>query len=305
VSYVVVLPSLVAGILGIAASRRRSWWPAAVAAPGLVAAVLLLPIAWLLYDAMGAALLPVSATVFAILFTLVLAAAEGVFARAVAIPAAAASVALAVAAALAPAFSRDNPKHENLVLLVDEGKARWVVEGTSSLEPSFRAAAQFGEKPEAPLGWLPRYKAFVAPAAAVVIEPPRLTGARIESGTLRATLVSPRGAARAGVVAPEGRVRAIRLDGQSPLALTAKNRIARSPLAMPGMIDLRWETMTPEGVPLEMDLEGDGPIEITLWDQSPGVPAEGKALLGARPAEACPVQDGDRTLVVHNLVIGR
>ena len=305
VSYVVVLPALVAGIFGIAAAHRRTWWAAAVAAPAIAAAILLLPIAWLLYDAMGTVLLPVSAAVFAILFALVFPAAEKIFARAVTIPASVVSLLIAIAAAFAPPFSPDNPKHENLVLLADEGKAQWIVEGPSSLEPSFRAAAQFSEKPGAPLSWLPRYKAFVAPAPSPGLDAPRLDGVRVEGKLLRATLVSPRGAPRAGVVAPESRVRAIRFDGQAPAELTSKNRIAMSPLAMPGMINLRWETMTAEGVPVEMDLEGDGPFEIVVWDQSPGVPAEGKALLAARPPEACPVQDGDRTLVVRNVRVGR
>jgi hypothetical protein len=48
-----------------------------------------------------------------------------------------------------------------------------------------------------------------------------------------------------------------------------------------------------------MDLQGDGPLEITVWDQSPGVPAEGGSLLAARPDTACAVQEGDRTLVVR------
>ena len=100
-------------------------------------------------------------------------------------------------------------------------------------------------------------------------------------------------------------MRAIRLDGQTSPELTSKNLIARSPWTPLGMIDLRWETMTAEGVPLEMDLDGDGPLEVLVWDQSPGLPAEGKALLAARSPEACPVQDGDRTLVVRKVRVGR
>lgn len=279
VAYVAVLPALFA-----------RWRTVATA----VAGVVLLPIGWLLYDAMGTILLPVSAAVFAILFAL-----AAPRSRWLTICAGAASVALAIAAAIVPPFSPDNPKHENVVLLVDEGKARWVVEGTSSLEPAFRQAARFGEHLEAPLPWLPRYKAFVAPGPSIALDAPRLEGVRTDGNTLHATLVSPRGASRAGIVAPDNRVKAIRLHGQSPAALTSKNRIAMSPLAMPGMINLRWETMTAEGVPVEIDLTGDGPLEITLWDQSPGLPPEGAQLVAARPDIACPVQDGDRTLVVR------
>jgi hypothetical protein len=287
VSYVLVIPSLAAGL----------FWRWRIV-PIAVACVMVLPTAWLLYDAMGTALLPVTATLFAILFALAVPAD-----RRLALASAGASVLFALAAAVMPPFTPDNPKHENVVLLVDEGQARWAVEGSATLEPSFRKAAQFGDEPEAPLTWLPRYRAFVAPAPAFSFAPPRLDGARIEGGTLKATLVSPRGAPRAGIVAPGNRVRTIRLDGQDPAQLTSKNRIAMSPLAMPDMINLRWETMTPEGVPVEIDLQGDGPIEITLWDQSPGIPDEGKPLLAARPKEACPVQDGDRTVVVRRTVL--
>ena len=184
VPYFLVLPALVAGILGVAAARRPSWWGTAIAAPAIVAAVLQLPIAWLLYDAMGTVLLPVSAALFAILFALILPAAPREFARRLALVASILSLLLAVAAAFSPPFSRDNPKHENVVLLADEEKAQWIVEGSTLLEPAFRAAAVFSAKPESPFPWLPRYKAFVAPAPAIAFEPPRLEGVRIEGKTL-------------------------------------------------------------------------------------------------------------------------
>src|SRR5206468_2147262 len=101
-------------------------------------------------------------------------------------------------------FSPDNPKHENVVLLADADArtTRWLVEGTSSLEPAFRGAASFGDKPQAPLTWLPRYKTFTAPGPEMSFEPPRLQDVRFDQQTIHATLVSPRGGLRAGLLAP-------------------------------------------------------------------------------------------------------
>ena len=50
-------------------------------------------------------------------------------------------------------------------------------------------------------------------------------------------------------------------------------------IALAGMIDMRWETMTSDGVQVELDVDGDAPFEVVLWDQSPGLPPEGKPLL--------------------------
>src|SRR5207244_10517185 len=53
-----------------------------------------------------------------------------------------------------------------------------------------------------------------------------------------------------------------------------------------------------EGVHIELELSGAGPVDAYLWDASPGLPEQGAALLSARPAWAVPFQTGDRTLAV-------
>jgi hypothetical protein len=100
-------------------------------------------------------------------------------------------------------------------------------------------------------------------------------------------------------------VGAIRFAGMAPPPATSKNRIALSPYTPAGMIDLRWETMTGEGVPVELDVEGDAPLEVVVWDQTAGVPADEASLPAARPREACQIQDGDRVLVVHHQRLAR
>jgi hypothetical protein len=251
--------------------------------------------------------LPASAALFALLFTLLLPAASRALAKRTAALAGAACILFAALAALAQPFSPDNPKHENFVLLLDadQRKGQWLVEGQRSLDPAVRAAAQFGEKPEAPYPWLPRYKAFIAPGPALALDPPRLDDVQVSGRTVRARLRSPRGAPKVGLLAPSDRVRALRFDGQRPAELTTKNLIAMSPWALQGMTDLRWETMTPEGVAVELEVEGDGPLEVVLWDQSPGLPAEGSKLLAARAADACAFQDGDRVIAMHRTRIDR
>ena len=296
VPYFLVLPALLAGALALAGLPA-----AAVSASAAATAALMMPVAHLLYAGLGTVLLPASAALWALMFALALPLLPRRSMRPFAAAAGALSLALLLAAFLAPPFSRDNPKHENVVLLADADAhtSRWLIEGTTALDGAFRSVAQFSQRPEPPLQWLPRYRAFVAPGPAVSLEPPRLQGVRFQGNTLFATLVSPRGGRRAGLLAPEGRVRALRFAGQSAPPQQSKNRIAMSAYTPQGMADLRWETMTAAGVPVEIDLVEAAPIEVVLWDQSPGVPADGAALVGARPPDACAVQDGDRTLVVH------
>jgi hypothetical protein len=63
-------------------------------------------------------------------------------------------------------------------------------------------------------------------------------------------------------------------------------------------------TTTPlEGVVLELVLDGAGPVEATVLDQSPGLPPGGAALQAARPADAVPSQEGDVTIVTAHVTL--
>ena len=58
-------------------------------------------------------------------------------------------------------------------------------------------------------------------------------------------------------------------------------------------------TTTPrEGVEVEIELTGTAPVNVHVWDASPGLPLPGRELLNARPDWAVPFNTGDRTMVL-------
>ena len=69
-------------------------------------------------------------------------------------------------------------------------------------------------------------------------------------------------------------------------------------------LDIPWEevrgctTTGGEGVEVELEITGMGPVEVHLWDASAGLPRPGGALLSARPSWAVPFNTGDRTVVL-------
>jgi len=305
-AYPFVLPCLVAGACGLAASAQARW--VASLLPLAVAAVLWCPVAWLLYDALGIPILPASSALLALVLGTAAPAwleADARIRGALAFGAAVLVVTAAVAAAAAQPFSADNPRKLNLWYSLDAGanEARWLASAsTGPLPRELAAAAPFGRAPGAALPWAPRVQAYSAPAPALALAAPELVveEQRSEGGTrsIRARLRSPRGASLAGIALPAERVRSVRMNGTSGPDTSSKNRVGAA------FGDLRsWRgyvctTTGSEGVRIELELSGTGPVEAYLWDASPGLPEQGAAIFSARPAWAVPFQTGDRTLVV-------
>ena len=49
---------------------------------------------------------------------------------------------------------------------------------------------------------------------------------------------------------------------------------------------------------MEIELTGTAPVNVHVWDASPGLPLPGRELLNARPDWAVPFNTGDRTMVL-------
>src|SRR6267143_1884699 len=308
-SYPFVLPCLLAGACGLATSAHARW--VALLLPLGAAAVLFCPVAWLLYDGLGVPILPASS----VLLALVLAtaapawlAAQARIRGALAFGAAALAVTAAVAAAAALPFSADNPRKLNLwySLDADTKEARWLASAaTGPLPPGLASAAPFDHAAIAALPWAPRVQAYAAPAPALPLARPEMVveEQRSEGGgrSIRARIRSPRAAALAGIALPAERVVSVRMNGTRVPEAASKNQVGAPYGGSSSWRGFVCTTTGSEGVRIEVELSGPGPVDAYLWDASQGLPEEGAQLSSARPPWAVPFQTGDRTLVLSKL----
>ena len=309
VSYPFVLPCLAAGLCGLATAAHARWLPLLV--PAGVAAVLWCPVAWLLHDALGVPILPVSSALLALVLGTAAPAWLEAGARvrgALAFGTGAVVVTLAVAAAVLPPFSADNPRKLNLWyrLDADAQQARWLASAsTGPLPAQLAAAAPFDRTPASALEWAPRVLAYVAPAAAIQLARPELAVEEQRPGqgtrSIRARLRSRRGAPLAGLALPAARMVSVRMNGVPVPDAPSKDHAGAAYGDARGWRGYVCSTTGPDGVELEVELKGAEPVEGYLWDASPGLPEEGAPLLSGRPPWAVPFQTGDRTMVVAKL----
>jgi hypothetical protein len=62
-------------------------------------------------------------------------------------------------------------------------------------------------------------------------------------------------------------------------------------------------TLPAAGAEVELVFRGEGPLELWVWDGSPGLGPAARPLLRARPDWAVPIHRGDRELVARKLVL--
>lgn len=301
VSYPLVVPVLVAGVAGLAAAVVRAddgwfWLP-----PLLAAALVIFPLAWMLYYGMGDVALPGVTILVALVLTAALPALAVASRRARVLLAATAAVGVLVGAAAAlalPKFSADAPQPLSLVLYrdADRGEAHWIAGSAAiPLPPSLaELTAKRGAYP-----WAPELNAWTAPAPQFAAPPPELT---LESVTwsagdvrVRARLRSARGAPIAGLYVPGDRVGAARIEGEEV------------PLPPPQDRDdfetIEDITLPAEGAAIELVFTGSAPVELYAYDVQLGLGAESAALLHARPDWAVPIGRGDRSVVSRRVRI--
>jgi hypothetical protein len=302
-SYPFVVPCLVAGVCALVNARRL-----ALFLPLAVAALLWSPIVWLLYDALGVPILTGSAALLA----LVLATAAPAWIeagpsarRAATITAAAVVVVGTIGATLVPPFSLDNPRKLTLWYRLDAQaqQAAWLASAdTGPLPPQLAAAASFARTPVAALEWIPTLRAYPAPAPRLALSPPDLSVVEqrtVAAGRIvRARLRSTRSAPIAGFAVPRGRVVSVRMNGVSANDVASKNLVAASITDGAAWRSYACTTTGSLGVDVELEVSGTAPVDVHLWDASPGLPEAGRELRAARPQWAVPFDTGDRTVVV-------
>lgn len=306
ISYLFVVPSLVAGIAGL---LLRSG-DAASLIPAGVAFLLWMPILLPLYDGLGKQALVVIGVLAAAMFTVLapLVPGSGRLGRRL-LPAAAFVLALVcagVAFATGP-YSEESPQAVSIQHYQEAGasEARWLVRGRP-LPPAMRQAAKFGEA-EAAYPWSPPFfRAFKAPAPRLELPAPQVSvledvpvgGNSGGKRRLRLLLTSNRQAPNAGILLPpEVKLESARVEGQEvPLRSSHKT----GPRTQ-GWTELSMATMRPEGIEVEVVLGATQPLDWYVYDTSPGLPPAGDALVKARPSIAVTFQEGDTTVIARKV----
>jgi hypothetical protein len=314
-SYVLVVPALLAGVMGVAAVTIRGSAPGTLAGvvPLAAAAVLLMPPAWVLFHALGPDALPVSGTAMALVSTALapLVARAGLVRwLALLLSIAGAGVLVALSMLAAP-YSADSPERMNVVYykLADEAPARWIVTPQSGRLPdAMRDAARFGAEREPAYAWSRAATAFVAEADAVPQNEPTLEvlERRSQNGrtVIRVRALSPRGAARLALMLPPDRVVSASMNG-TPIPgrpADAETRLSQREGAR-AFRGYSAVTVPPGGVEMELVIEGSEPLEGYLFDWTSGLPSGGERLVAARPAEAAPNGTGDATILARRISV--
>jgi hypothetical protein len=318
-SYVLVLPSLAAGICGALARVWRGGRPAsgtlvtAAIMPGVVAAVLWWGVLPPVYEGLGVPALPLIATLLGIVFATLapLIAAGGLLGRRLWALALAATVVAVLVALAQPPATASSPRPLSFTFYQDgdSGLSRWVVDGPPPLPPAVRRAAAFGA-PTPAFPWSPPdERAVCAPApplAATAAPPPELQvlESTVAGGRrhLRLRLVSRRGAPIGTLLVPaRARPTEVHIDGHLvPEASWRRSQPRPGPFDWLSFSDA---TLPPAGCELDMMLGDTGPLELYGLDTSFGLPASGAGLLAARPPQAVPQHEGDTTSISRRLRI--
>lgn len=301
IAYLFVVPALVAGVVGLGLAPEGL---AASLVPGLVAALLWMPILSPLYDGLGAPALVAIGLLVAVLVTSLapLVPAAGALGRRW-LPLAAFAVAVVCAGlafASAP-FSERTPQPLPIQFVqdVDSGQARWVVFGGRPLPPTLRQAGPFPQERVQAYEWgPPMRRAFVAPAPRLEVPGPQASVLDDSTAqgmrTLRLLLTSNRGAREVAVLVPSSaKLASATVDGEP---------LQHLPGGPPGSFQPIGSWMVgPDGVEVVLLLGETAPQDFRIYDLSEGLPTSGEALLDARPASAVPFQNGDTTMVVRKV----
>ena len=269
-AFIFLVPALAVTLCALV--RANDTITSAVAAT--VAAILIVPMALMLYDALGGPLMASVALLVAALFTLVAPLFPRMLAGGIVTLAA---IACAVAAMLQPAYDAAQPRRIN-ISHVDDRKPQWV---TSRITPQLAAAAKFTRFRDDLQrdGW-------GAPAPRVA--PPVTLSATRSGDTLTVRVRSSRDANRLTLLL-RGDARVLRVNGTP---------IPPRPARFRSRLPEGWQMAVGNAVPeMVVECSARGSIEAIAADLTFGLPPAGAPLVRARNAStAIAIHDGDVTI---------
>ena len=299
-SYVAIVPGAVMAVVAVLRTmlRVREELAAVVSLAG--AAMVFLPFALVVYDALGAGSVAVTVTMLALIST-TFAPLVGDTARRLVPGCAALAVVLGAIAMVVPGESAGHPRQLALAHVTDgdSGAARWQVDSPT---PELRAVASFEAARRSVAPWYgPRGTSDVAPAPAAALPPPVATvaaAAAASDGTrvITVDLASARQAPRIAIAwHSTAETVAVRINGVAPPPRPARWHAFLAP---------GWNRVQVRGssAHVEITMRGTGATEAIVTDTSFGLPAAAAPLVQARDASgAVPVHDGDVTVVEHHV----
>jgi hypothetical protein len=309
VSYLFLLPALVAGICGLVLPAGGASAALAGVVPTVVAGFLWFPILILLYGGMGTfpglLLVAILLSVFLTSLLPLIAPAGAGWRWGLPVGAGVLTMVMAVGILASPVFSADSPRGLDFVyhLDADSGKGRFIAQTPQPLPPSVRKAADFARRPTPAFPWSGQ-GSFIAPAPTLPLAAPELTvlAETNEGGKrhLRLRLTSRRGAAAVQLFIPlSAAPESIRVNGEEIPPPSSKGA-----LRMGGGIQLvSIAAPPPEGVEIAVVLGASDHEDWTIADRTPGLPPVGASLVASRPREAGPIQEGDSTLITRRVRI--
>src|SRR5262249_16867607 len=269
----------------------------------VITAVLLIPLAFSLYDALGGPALPAIAAVVALVTTTFAPMIAGV--PALHPPLISAFLITPILffriPTLAHPYTPDAPAPIN-VRYYEDGRPQWIADAVT---PAMSKAADFAPaRQKLPLDWLSTpSSAYVAPAPPLGAPAPwvRVVSEQRDGRTRRLTLQvrSARGAnGRLALLFRTDALQSIRVNGVAPPPAPQRFRY---------FLAENWHQATVRGASeslVELVLNKDAPIEAVVVDTSYGLPQAGAALARARDAStAVPVHDGDSVTLVRRVKI--
>ena len=309
VSYLFLVPALVAGVCGLVLGGSPAGRTVAAALPVFVAGLLWFDVLRALYLGLGLFGLIVTAALLAVVFSALIPLMAGVGPagrRWLPLAALAAAVVFAFVARSLPPYSPESPRKLGVAAWqgADAAEGRFVVLTDGPLPASMRQAAAFAPHPMPPFPWSPPFsRAFVAPAPALNAPAPDVAVLE-DSATggkrhLRLRLTSPRGASAVSVCIPRVAFPEwVRFEGEV-VPVPAVRR--KNPL--PGCRLYSLRTVPPQGSEIEVVLGSTQPMDWYVIDQSFGLPPTAQGLLAARPRDVVPVDEGNMTMMSRKVRI--
>ncbi|KOX20716.1 hypothetical protein ADK67_28770 [Saccharothrix sp. NRRL B-16348] len=254
------------------------WTPRLTFLPPLVAAAIFPPLVGTMMIALGMPLSAV-AVVFAVLAGVLLLPLLVPLSRSwlPAVGVAAVAVALIAVGAVRFGFAPDEPRPDSLIYLQDTGGASWL---SADPAPDAWTSRVLGEAPERVTLPYPVLDKPMMRADAPDLRLPTPTAALVASADAAVRTVTFR-------VTPHARA------WRTTVTLSAPGRAA----CRVGATDFPGTTLDlygPSSREITCELDPGAPLDVAVADHWAGLPAEASALVGARPADAMPVQSGSR-----------
>jgi len=278
-AFVFIVPAVL--ITACALARAEATVTGVVAATG--GAVLIFPMALILYDALGGSLMAGTAILIGLLMTL---AAPLITGWRVTLAALFAAIVCGVFAMMQPAYDAEHPQPLSITYLDDAAAPApmWVVpKATASLSK----VARFQPSDPALTPWYGGWSNQSAPAPKLNLQRVTLTGSR-SGGKLTVRLQSSRGANRLTLLL-RGDVKILSVNGVPPAPRPARFRER----TLNG-----WHFATANGVDeMVVECQATGPVEAVASEMTFGLTPLAAPLQQARDATpAIPIQDGDVTV---------